>query len=203
MQTKYGIIYQTAGFPRVPSNETFRPFPQVFLTKSQFYWLFAAWKYDNLTFVGIHTSQTDAKKKKNSAATIWQKNKYDFSFSVLYQLNHDIINKMSIIIEIRFLIFLHILLVTVRLNNHITTLTVKMWNEAFILISTPFFLTFSWHFGEFQNYLTHIKIYWLFPDFFRFKLFPFSWPVGTLNLQTNCYLKLISKTWNSIHEISS
>ena len=65
----------------------------------------------------------------------------------------------------------HFLLATVRLSN-IMTLTVKIWNEAFILISTPFFLTFSWLFGEFQNFLTHIKIYWLFPDFLRFLLFP-------------------------------
>ena len=44
--------------------------------------------------------------------------------------------------------------------------------EAFILISTPFNLPFSWLFGEFHNFLTHIKIYWLFPDFLRFSFFP-------------------------------
>ena len=79
------------------------------------------------------------------------KNKYDFSFYVLYQLNHDKIYKMSNTMEIWFPIFL--------------TLTVKIWNEAFILISAPFFLTFSWLFGEFQNFLTHqnfLTFSWLF-----------------------------------------
>ena len=55
---------------------------------------------------------------------------------------------------------------------NLPTETVKIWNEAFILISIPFFLTFSWLFGEFQNFLTHMKIYWLFPEFLRFSLFP-------------------------------
>ena len=52
------------------------------------------------------------------------------------------------------------------------TLTVIIWNDGFILISTPFFQTFSWLFPEFQHFLTHIKIYWLCPDFLRFSLFP-------------------------------
>ena len=41
-------------------------FPDLFLTFSwqspNFYWLFAAWKYDILTFAGIHTAHTDEKK---------------------------------------------------------------------------------------------------------------------------------------------
>ena len=51
-------------------------------------------------------------------------------------------------------------------------MTSQNWNKVFILISTPFFLTFSWHFDESQNFQTNIKIYWLFPDFLRFSLFP-------------------------------
>ena len=141
-------------------------FPTFSWQNRNFYWLFAAWKYDFLTFATIHTGHTDA--KKIIAATIWQKNTYNLSFYVLYQLNHDIIYKMSNTMEIRFPIFLHFLLATMRLSNHIMMCTVKIWNEAFILISTPFFLTFSWLFGDFKNFLTLFKIYWLFPDFLRF-----------------------------------
>ena len=49
-------------------------FSDIFLTFSwqtpNFYWHFAAWKYNILTFTGIHMGHTD---KKNIAATIWQK----------------------------------------------------------------------------------------------------------------------------------
>ena len=62
---------------------------------------------------------TDAKK---IAATIWQKYKFDLSCYVLYQLNHGIICKMSNTMEKRFPIFLHFLLATVRLSNHIMTI---------------------------------------------------------------------------------
>ena len=157
------IELSSTGFPRVTSNEISWPFPDFFLTKSLFLLTFCSMKiwYFDL----CRNSHGYAKK---IAATIWQKNKDDLSFNVLCQLNHDIIYKISNIMEKHFPIFLHFLLVTVRLGNHIMTLTVKIWNEAFILIWTPFFLTFSWLFGEFQNFLTHIKISWLFLDFLRF-----------------------------------
>ena len=117
-------------------------------------------------------------KKKITAATIWQKNMYDLSFYVLYQLNHDIIYKMSNNTEIYFPIFLHFLLATVRLCNHIMTLTVKIWNEAFMLISTQFVLTFSWLFGEFQNFLTYqnlLTFSWLFMILTFSRIFPDLW----------------------------
>ena len=98
---------------------------------------------------------------------------FGLSFYVLYQLNCDIIYKMSIIMEIRFLVLLHFLLATVRLRNHIMTLTVKIWNEAFILISSPFFLTFSWLFGEFQNFLATYQNLLTFS--WLFKILTFSW----------------------------
>ena len=72
-----------------------------------------------------------------------------------------------------FPVFLYFFLTIERLGNRNMTPTVKIWNEVIILISIPFSLTFSWRFGEFQNFLTHMKIYWLFPDFLR--LFTFSW----------------------------
>ena len=75
------------------------------------------------------------------------------------------------VIEICFLIFLHFLSTTERLSNRITTLTVIIWNEDFILISTPFFLTFSWisTFPDpYQNVLTLSCLFkiFTFPDFF-------------------------------------
>ena len=73
------------GSPAMKFSDLFLTFPWL---SPNFYWLFAAWKYDILTFAGIHMGHTDAKKKK-VAATIWQKNMYDLSFYVLYQLNHD------------------------------------------------------------------------------------------------------------------
>ena len=86
--------------------------------------------------------------------------------------------------------FVYFFLAITRLGNCIMTLTVKIWNEAFILISIPFFLTFYWLFGEFQNFLTHMKISWLF-QFFLFFL-TFSWPVGTLPIV--CCVKVLETT---------
>ena len=166
----------SSGFPRVTSNEISWPFPDYFLAKSQFLMTFCSMKYDILTLAGIHTGHTDAKKLLQRP--FGKENKYDLAFCVLYQLNHGMIYKMSNIMEILFPILLHFLLATVRLSNHIMTLTVTIRNEAFILISTPFFVTFSWLFGEFQNLLTHIKMYWLFltfDDFNLFLTFPDPW----------------------------
>ena len=49
-----------AGFPQVTSNYLFLTFSW---QSPNFYWLFAAWKYDILTFTRIYTGHTDAKKK--------------------------------------------------------------------------------------------------------------------------------------------
>ena len=108
----------------------------------------------------------------------------DLSLYVLYQRNHDIIYKMSNIIEIRFPIFLHFRLASMRLSNHIMTLT-NIWNEAFVFISTPLFLTFFltfWGIPKFpdtdQNLLTFSWLFkiltfsWLFPDLWE------PWPIN-------------------------
>ena len=47
------------GFPRVTSNEISWHFSW---QSSNLYWLFAAWKYDILTFAGIHMGHTGAKQ---------------------------------------------------------------------------------------------------------------------------------------------
>ena len=145
-------------------------FPDLFLTFSwpspNFYWLFAVQKHDILTFSGIHMGHTDG---KNIVAIIWHKIIMICHFYVPNQLNHGLIYKMSKNYRKCFLIFLYFFLAIARLGNHIMTLTVKIWNEAFILISIPFFLTFSWLFDEFQHFLTPMKISWLF------KIFTFSW----------------------------
>ena len=113
-------------------------FPDLFLTFSwqspNFYWLFAAWKYDILTFAGIHIWIIEMKKKtkKHCSDHLAKKNKDGLSFYVLYQLNH-IIYKMSNYGN-TFSDFLAFLLATVRLSYHIMTLTVKIWDEAFIII---------------------------------------------------------------------
>ena len=60
----------------------------------------------------------------------------------------------------------------VWLGNHFMTLTTSIWNETFILISTQFFLTFSWIFGKFQNFMTDkINLLTFFPDILIFQFF--------------------------------
>ena len=142
-------------------------FPDLFLTKSQFLLPFCSMKK---YFYLCRNSQGSQRCKKNLLQRpCGKKICMICHFNVPNQLNHDIIYKMSNTMEIYFRIFLHFFLATVRLSNHIMTLTVKIWglhNDINSILPD-----FSWLFGEFQNFLTHIKIYfkilifsWIFPD---------------------------------------
>ena len=102
------------------------------------------------------------------------------TFYMPYQLNYGLIYQMAKYNRNMFPNFLAFLVADCETkqpyhNETIMTLAVKFWNEAYILISTPCFLTFSWSFGEFQDFLANITIYWVFPDLFRFSLFPAVW----------------------------
>ena len=138
-------------------------FPDFFLAFSwqsaNFYWLFAAPKYDILTFEGIHVHHTDTKELLQWS---FGKRYMICHFDVPYQLNYGLIYKMSKHYRNtfpNFLAFLAGICGTHWANKSWHHRTVKIWNEGFKLISTPFFLTFSWLLGEFQNFLTYIKIY--------------------------------------------
>ena len=72
--------------------------------------------------------------------------------------------------------FLVLILTIARLGNRIMTLTVKIWNDAFILISIPFswFLScvliifkVSWPIWKFTDFFLTFKVFtiqWLFPE---------------------------------------
>ena len=140
-------------FPQVTSSEISWLFPDFFLTQSQFWLTFCSTKI--CYFDLCRNSHGSHRCKINFCSDHLVKNKYDLSFlcAIPTKLWLDLQN----VIEIRFLISLHFLSMTERLSNHIMTLTVIIWNEGFILISTSFILTFSWisTFPDpYQNFLT-------------------------------------------------
>ena len=163
------------------STFRFIHFPDFFRVKLQILLTFCSmkiWYFDlPRNSHGSHSSM------EKIAVILWQKNPsmcMICHFYISYQLDYGLIYKLSKYYRNmvpNVLVFLTCL--WLRLSNCIMTVTVKIWNEAFILILTPFSMTLSF-FGEFQNFLTNINISWLFPDFLRYSPFrDFFRPVGT------------------------
>ena len=88
---RYDEIHQCSH--RSPTMK-FSDFLQTFSWPSpKFYWHFAAWKYDILTFTGIGMDHTDAKKV--IAVIIWWKISTVCHFYFPHQLSYGLIHKTS------------------------------------------------------------------------------------------------------------
>ena len=148
-------------------------FSDLFLTFSwpspNFYWPFAVWKHDILTFSGIHMGHTD---EKITVAIIWHKIIVICHLYVPCQLNYGWIYKMSKNYSNTFPDFLIVLSGDCETEQQHHGTDSQNLERGLQTDINSIFLTFSWLFGEFQNFLTHMKIYWLFPDFLRLSLFP-------------------------------
>ena len=107
-----------------------------------------------------------AHRWKKNVAIIWHKIMMICHCYVPYQLNYGLIYKMSKnnTTQFSFISFW-------RLRDWTTPSW--HWQSKFGMRPSYWYqFHFSWLFVEFQNFLTHMKIYWLFPDFLRFSLFP-------------------------------
>ena len=156
------------GFPQVTNNEISWPFPDQVPIFTAFL------QHENIFLPLPEFTRVTQMQKNLLQRPCGKKICMICHFNVPYQLNHDIIYKMSNTMEIYFRIFLHLFLATVRLSNHIMTLTVKIWglHNGINSILPDFFLTFWW-ISKFPD---------TYQDIFKdFNLFlNFSWPVGTL-----------------------
>ena len=136
----------------VPTGHQQLNFLTFFWPTPNFYWLFAARKYI-------------------FAVVIWWKINTICHFYVPYQLNYGLIYKMSKCHRNtlpNFLAFLVNDWKTEQPHHGIDSHNLE-WGLHIDIYSI--FLDFSWLFGEFQHFPTHIKIYRLFPDFLNFRFF--------------------------------
>ena len=108
-----------------------------------FYWLFAARKYDILTFPWIHTFVISCAVPSKSLHNLQNLKYYGNTFPD----------------------FLAFLWGRASTSWH--------WRSGLHIDINSIFPDFSWLFGEFQNFLTHMIFCWLLPDFL--KILTFSW----------------------------
>ena len=182
------LCFILAVVPPVTSTSIFLTFSRLFPDQFQLLLTFCStkiWCFDLCrNFVWI------TKMQNAFCSDHWVKRSTICHLYAPQQLSYGLIYKMSKCHRNALRNFLAFL-VNDRENKHIMTLTVVIWNEGFILISNPFCLTFSRLFREFQHFLAHIKISWLFPDFLRFSLFPnFFQAFGNPDFETySLYIK--------------
>ena len=150
--------FAQSGFPRVTSNEISRPFPDKVPIFTDFL------QHENIFWPSLEFTWVTKMKKKLLQRLFVKKTMFDLSFYVLYQLNHNIIYKRQIIWKY---VSRFSCISCWQLWDWATTSW--HWQSKFEMRPSYWYqLHFSWLFGEFKNFLAHIKIYWLFPDFLRF-----------------------------------